>query len=186
MKNTKLMVGALLAALIIGGPAQASVLVSYTLTFTGSSPSDQGSGTLVLNLPSFPDNQTINFTSLPNSIFSSFSGTIGGVSFNLTDLNISGGGVQGTGSSSIDVAITESTSGLSNGTAFLQINNGAANAGNFEIHEVNASDLGTGTYTIGTPFMAPVPEPSTWAMMILGLLVVGLISYRRKRQLHFA
>jgi PEP-CTERM motif len=186
MKNTKLMFGALLAALIIGGPTQASVLVSYTLTFTGSSPSDQGSGTLVLNLPSFPDNQTISFTSLPNSIFSSFSGTIGGVSFNLTDLNISGGGVQGTGSSSIDVAITESTAGLSKGTAFLQINNGAANAGNFEIHEFNASDLGSGTYTIGAPFMAPVPEPSTWAMMILGLLAVGLIGYRRKRQLHLA
>jgi choice-of-anchor C domain-containing protein len=28
-----------------------------------------------------------------------------------------------------------------------------------------------------------VPEPSTWAMMILGFLGVGLASYRRKRQL---
>jgi hypothetical protein len=30
-------------------------------------------------------------------------------------------------------------------------------------------------------FAAPVPEPSTWAMMILGFLGVGFVAYRRKQ-----
>jgi hypothetical protein len=31
-----------------------------------------------------------------------------------------------------------------------------------------------------TPAVAAVPEPSTWAMMILGFLGIGFLSYRRK------
>ena len=30
--------------------------------------------------------------------------------------------------------------------------------------------------------IAPVPEPSTWAMLLLGFAAVGFIAYRRKRQ----
>jgi hypothetical protein len=30
-----------------------------------------------------------------------------------------------------------------------------------------------------------VPEPSTWAMMILGFMGVGFMAYRRKSQGHF-
>ena len=39
-----------------------------------------------------------------------------------------------------------------------------------------------GTYTIGpgTEVTAAVPEPSTWAMMILGFAGVGFMAYRRK------
>ena len=44
---------------------------------------------------------------------------------------------------------------------------------------------GTGTFTAETPPPAPpvvtaVPEPSTWAMMILGFAGIGFIAYRRK------
>jgi hypothetical protein len=35
-------------------------------------------------------------------------------------------------------------------------------------------------------FLAAVPEPSTWAMMILGFLVVGFMAYRRKGTHRFA
>jgi hypothetical protein len=184
MSKIKLVFGVLLAALLIGGPAQASVLVSYNLTFTGSSPSDQGSGTLVLSLPSFPDNNTINFTSLPNSIFSSLTATIGTLpTFNLTDANIAFGGVQGTSSSSIDVAMTESTTGLATGTPYLAIFNSVANAGTFQINEVNqGGNFPSGTYTIGSPFTAAVPEPSTWAMMLLGFVGLGFLAYRRRNQ----
>jgi hypothetical protein len=34
-----------------------------------------------------------------------------------------------------------------------------------------------GNFTLIT---APVPEPSTWAMMILGFVGVGWLAYRRK------
>ena len=48
--------------------------------------------------------------------------------------------------------------------------------------------FGTGTFRLsadpGTPelFAAAVPEPSTWAMMILGFAGVGFMAYRRKKQ----
>jgi hypothetical protein len=40
-----------------------------------------------------------------------------------------------------------------------------------------------GTWT--TPHIAAVPEPSTWAMMILGFAGVGFMAYRRKNQPSF-
>jgi len=33
---------------------------------------------------------------------------------------------------------------------------------------------------LGASQVAPVPEPSTWAMMILGFAGVGFMAYRRK------
>ena len=35
---------------------------------------------------------------------------------------------------------------------------------------------------IGGQSITPVPEPSTWAMMILGFAGVGFMAYRRKKQ----
>ena len=34
--------------------------------------------------------------------------------------------------------------------------------------------------TLGTGTIAAVPEPSTWAMMILGFLGLGVVAFRRK------
>jgi hypothetical protein len=34
----------------------------------------------------------------------------------------------------------------------------------------------------GNTFTAAIPEPSTWAMMVLGFLGVGFLAYRRKAQ----
>jgi hypothetical protein len=52
-----------------------------------------------------------------------------------------------------------------------------------------ASDLANPNATINdyllavefAPQVAPVPEPSTWAMMILGFFGVGFMAYRRKQ-----
>ena len=185
MNNVKLLAGAFLGLLLIASPATASVLVSYTLTFTGSNSNDMGSGTLVLSLPTFPDNNAISYTNLPNSIFSSLTATIGTLpTFTLTDSNIAFGGVQGTSGNSIDVSMTEATTGFARGTPILAIFNGAANAGTYTINPYNQSGtLASGSYTIGAPFMAAaVPEPSTWAMMILGFLGLGFMAYRRRNQ----
>ena len=40
----------------------------------------------------------------------------------------------------------------------------------------------TGAETFGTATIAAVPEPSTWAMMILGFAGVGFMAYRRRNQ----
>ena len=37
-------------------------------------------------------------------------------------------------------------------------------------------------YTFGYQTVAAVPEPSTWAMMILGFAGIGFMAYRRKSQ----
>jgi hypothetical protein len=44
-------------------------------------------------------------------------------------------------------------------------------------------DVGT-MLSLSSP--APVPEPSTWAMMIIGFLGLGLMAYRRKSSVGFA
>jgi hypothetical protein len=47
--------------------------------------------------------------------------------------------------------------------------------------------IGNGTYTIGqgTEVTAAVPEPSTWAMIVLGFAGVGLLAYRGKSKSAF-
>jgi hypothetical protein len=183
VSKSKVLVGCVLALLLGATAASATVMVSYNLTFIGSNAGDDGAGVLVLNLPSFPDNSAISYTSLPNSIFSSFTATLGAGSFSLTDAKLSGGGVQGTSSSSIDVALTESTSGLANGTEYLQLYNGAANAGTFNIHEVNASDpYPGGSYTIGAPFIAATRVPDPITLSIFGAGLVGAAAMRRRKK----
>ncbi|MGA2999712.1 PEP-CTERM sorting domain-containing protein [Bradyrhizobium sp.] len=52
---------------------------------------------------------------------------------------------------------------------------------------INLFNLGSGD-TLGSPFslvsenVSPVPEPSTWAMLLIGLAGLGLLAHRRKRR----
>lgn len=46
----------------------------------------------------------------------------------------------------------------------------------------NSVVFSTGPSAFEFAFASPVPEPSTWAMMILGFAGVGYMTYRRKRQ----
>ena len=50
------------------------------------------------------------------------------------------------------------------------------------VFTVNPDYSGTATNLGFTLFgsVAPVPEPSTWAMMILGFFSLGFVAYRRK------
>jgi hypothetical protein len=42
--------------------------------------------------------------------------------------------------------------------------------------------FGTSGFNVdGTPSIPPVPEPSTWAMMVLGFLGVGIVGLRKRR-----
>jgi hypothetical protein len=59
----------------------------------------------------------------------------------------------------------------------------AGNTHNWVIASVNNPGFADGLNQINfqvTPAVAAVPEPSTWAMMILGFLGIGFLSYRRK------
>jgi len=65
-----------------------------------------------------------------------------------------------------------------------------ANFVNNSLGHIFAADIlvvatgNTGAVT-GPGGMSSVPEPSTWAMMILGFMGVGFMAYRRKGQGHF-
>jgi hypothetical protein len=54
----------------------------------------------------------------------------------------------------------------------------------------NAPEAGTGfidSITVSTdPAVPAVPEPSTWAMMILGFLGLGFMAYRKRSTVRFA
>jgi hypothetical protein len=44
-----------------------------------------------------------------------------------------------------------------------------------------------GTYSFAgqltsAEFMAPIPEPSTWAIMLIGFMGIGLMTYRRRKK----
>jgi hypothetical protein len=48
----------------------------------------------------------------------------------------------------------------------------------------NPTGVGLGSF--GAVVIAPVPEPSTWAMMILGFFGIGFMAYRRRAHTAFA
>ncbi len=174
-------------------PAKA-VLVDYGVTFINWSGTSVGTGVLVLDLPSFPTTGPINWTSLPNPIFSSLSATFGTLNFELTNSNIAFGGLQGAhvwpqssnpDSSHLSIAVTQSQTGLLPGAAYLALYNGWDNDGSFEIKHVAGSDTLSGKYSLGAPSLhavGAVPEPSTWAMMILGFCGLGFLAYRKRSQ----
>jgi choice-of-anchor C domain-containing protein len=63
----------------------------------------------------------------------------------------------------------------------------------FEFQAVGSTETLTFLSTTDTPFgpaldnvsVTPVPEPSTWAMMLLGFTGVGFLAYRRKARATF-
>jgi hypothetical protein len=62
-----------------------------------------------------------------------------------------------------------------------------SSAGTFTLDLNNVSISPGGSVPItGTIMASAVPEPSTWAMMILGFLGVGFMAYRGKTTVRFA
>jgi hypothetical protein len=59
--------------------------------------------------------------------------------------------------------------------------NGSANVLSFA--SLDSPDPGYFGPVLGDVSVAAVPEPATWAMMILGFLAVGFVAYRRKSNL---
>src|SRR3954463_12686629 len=97
MLRFKFLMAAALGLVLSGAsvaPAKA-VLVDYGVPFSSWSGTPVGSGILVLDLPAFPTTAPINWTSLPNPIFSSLSATFGALHFELTNSNVAFGGVNG-------------------------------------------------------------------------------------------
>jgi hypothetical protein len=177
--------GLLVAALIVGASfssaAQASV--TYDLTFNSGG---QQVGSAVLTLQNVDANSTVTIDAANNngSDFVSLSGSINGFTFNQLSFGPIGNSVASNGEvgaiTIVDGKITNIFNAFGGGGIFtsesgdnLFFDNGLFNPPPlvFELGSVS------GTVTV----TAAVPEPSTWAMMILGFCCVGFIAYRRKQ-----
>jgi hypothetical protein len=109
------------------------------------------------------DQYQIQFTPGPNSNLGSFLSTItrsGGTS---TFINGAIAANAGFTSGSLNITVTDLTP------------SGSSLAG-FEYSSISGM-------TLPIPVAAAVPEPSTWAMMILGLAGLGFMAYRRKNKM---
>lgn len=102
---------------------------------------------------------------------------------NLNFLNIVGGqyslwnsGSDGVGGDADTLVTTFNFDGTTGST----FNSAVLNAGNYFYKvEGNANGIAGGIYVI-TSTLAPVPEPTTYALLLAGLGVVGFVARRRK------
>jgi hypothetical protein len=163
------------AGLVLGGmffsePAKA-ITVDYALTFTGTDGTKgNGTGILEINettpLPSFTENFYGDLVSLQ--------ATFGTLTFNFVPSSVE----VDLGTGQTFYSLTASSSPGVPGPGGL-VETLVLGGFGFNITNPGGPNLEDGTFTIGTGVPA-VPEPSTWAMMILGFCGLGFMAYRRK------
>jgi hypothetical protein len=187
---------ALLAALFETAPV--SAMTTFDLDWSGASfgNSAVASGFITVDESVFPGGST----SLPSPFVTALQLTISGASsgngtFTLTDFNSLRFYTPST-SDHLDLSqnlIGQTlSSGCAYGTSVGSCGNG--NGGDFNIFGNNSLDPigawyfqlqtsgGSGDSLLVTSISAAVPEPSTWAMMILGFAGVGFMAYRRRNK----
>jgi PEP-CTERM motif len=168
---------ALTAALFVlaslSAPAHAAVLYTFD-NFSGGATS----GSLLLNLPDLTAASNLNGSLAPYLVDLSF--TENGQTFTITPSNLASGsfintGAAGSGGAGVIFTLTLEQN-FSAPTLTLEIFTNS-----WQVHDgLDGATTASGGFSIEAPVVAPVPEPSTWAMMVLGLLGLGLMAYRRK------
>jgi len=184
----KLICAAVAATVIYQAPANAAVFnwnVSFGLSGTLNNPSGPASATVTGSMVTDCDSCVLKATDISSWSFSwTYSNGVTGaalgttIGFNDDQLSASGGILSYTG------ANIETFTDAVDGTS--QVAFGFSGVGTIRLQNVSLIDL-TGSVTqpfrIGTEQVSGVPEPSTWAMMILGFAGVGFMVYRRKPKL---
>jgi hypothetical protein len=194
-----LLAGSLFGAMV-SLPAKAET-VTYSLTFasgnayTGGTQSG-GTGTLTLNIPAPPGLLSGSSSISPGSEagtgtyaaadFESLTATIDGISFDFTSIGNSNGQIANLSFNNglltdINTANAGATSTSPNTNELLAIGGDPNSNGDVNVSGIDGCCVGFSTsYTVGAPVVTGVPEPSTWAMLILGFVGVGFMAYRRK------
>jgi Na+-transporting NADH:ubiquinone oxidoreductase subunit NqrB len=166
-----------LALVAFNAPANASVVVQYTLTFNdpdGAGPLVGGSGILTLNETTL-GNLLENSPTLGESLVATVNSlpfTINSSNFSQWHINLAGGVFNNLGLTS---AVNFNIANI----AYLETSGGS----HYDIQRTqNSPIVSSGTFSIGSPtVVTAVPEPSTWAMMILGFAGLGFMACRRPR-----
>jgi PEP-CTERM motif-containing protein len=170
-KAAALMVAALLPIVATIAPASAAVIETFDFTLTGVAAQGQSAG------PSGSGTITGTLNSDGSVSVTGITGTVDGQS--IDGLSHSLGEDQMIFPTSAEV-VDGSGLGFSVGTAGETVgifeSSNKTPAGVFEDVASNAR-VGFGEFTV----TAAVPEPSTWAMMILGFCGLGFMAYRRKQ-----
>ena len=101
--------------------------------------------------------------------------------------DVAGRGSSGHGSESLEAVLNGVVIGSGATTDFqgfqLVSLTGTLNAGSNTLEFLGLTQLTDQTALIENVNVAPVPEPSTWAMIIFGFATLGFIGYRRKNRL---
>ena len=161
-------------AVFLAVPARASAVVDYNLTFTNTQAGLPGTvvatGVFRLTLPSAAPGQTIDISSGNNPTdFDSLVVTLKNPStqFNFVVSDIG----------DLEVKPNGSLNNLNlNG---LTVNGIDLSSGGLSF---NLSDLNGLSESGPITAVQAVPEPSTWAMMILGFCGLGVVAYRRRHR----
>jgi hypothetical protein len=169
---SRLFLLAAVAALTISqfpGRAQAST-VTYDLELTAASGPESGTGSFTVVTPT----PSTSFDTVANGLLTGMSFTIDGMIFNLANSTSAGVGFNNTGPSTPEVINTINYTGQNNSFVFQ------LSAGGFGYSFSDSANPALNSRGTIVATLAPaVPEPSTWAMMILGFCGLGFMAYRR-------
>jgi PEP-CTERM motif len=165
MFNSKF-AGLLIASLVLVGVAPRAANASvYDITLTPAKGSSiGGTGELDLDIAITPST-----TDVPLGDVTKLTFTIDGQSFGTNISTFSLTAVQFSNGNLRDISFA-STAGSGPSTFTLDT------SGGFSFY-LNTAEISSGTMTA----VAAVPEPSTWAMMILGFCGLGFMAFRRKQ-----
>jgi hypothetical protein len=195
LKAALVAAAAVISAGAFSAPTHAET-VTYSLTFTdpdGNGPQTGGTGTITFNFPTplltgpsvdmFPGS-TAGSTTYAATDFQSFTATIDGLTFTTVG-PLGSNGLQGFTFSDGNLTIIGAAgAGIldQTGKEVLAINGVPNSNGDVGVNGTSGGNVFfSDTYTVGAPQVAAVPEPSTWAMMLLGFCGVGFMTYRRKQ-----
>lgn len=171
MKNFRFFALIALAIGLLGPPAKADVVFDITLTPTAGSFAGTGILSIAGTIDSFYQSIGTNYSIPSGTAVNEFKITIAGHEFdlthNFTNITFLGGSLWNIGFSAFDSPLSLAASGMT--YTFSNITAPGATAT-------------IGTISLSPHVVAAVPEPSTWAMMILGFAGVGFLAYRRRYQ----
>jgi hypothetical protein len=174
IKFSRLIVMAVIAAAAAQMPGRASAsTVTYDLVLTATSgPESSPTGSFFTVITPTP---STSFDTVANGQLIAMSFTIDGMTFNLANSTSAGVGFNNTGPNTPEVINNISYTGQ-NGNFVFQLSTGGFTYSFSDSADRTLNSSGTITATLAPA----VPEPSTWAMMILGFLALGWLAYRRK------
>lgn len=169
-----------LAVPLFSGSAKAAVY-TYAITFDdpdGLGVLTGGTGLMTLDLANFPGPFVLNPGS---SQFISLTATINGETYVANASHIFNNIETGTAGQFYNLGV-KTQAGLTPGTHYFEMFGAQSYAG-YHIFTVNGPNLiNSGSWSIGEGVLqvAAVPEPSTWAMMLLGFAGIAFIARQRR------